>query len=160
MRLRCALACLLLASGGLWTSTAHAQVRASWLGEWRLNLARSTYDGPAPYLRARYRIEPWQDGLKVVNDMVRVRGGVVHMEWTGRFDGLDYPVQGVEDHVTYAYRRVDERAYDIVIKLDGRPTAVSHAVLAPDGSSITTTTTGRDARGAAVTTVTVYEKAR
>jgi hypothetical protein len=152
---------LVFACGVLGTATARAQVHAAWLGEWHLNLARSTYDpGPAPYRRASYRIEPWQDGLKVVNDMVRVRGGVVHMEWTGRFDGRDYPVQGVEDAVTYAYRPVDERAYDIVIKLDGRPTAVSHAVLAPDGSSITTTTTGRDARGVSVTTVTVYEKAR
>jgi hypothetical protein len=136
-------------------------VHPAWLGEWRLNLARSTYDpGPPPYRRASYRIEPWRDGLKVVNDMVRERGGVVHVEWTGRFDGQDYPVQGVEEYVTYAYRRVDERAYDIVIKVDGRLTAVSHAALAPDGSAITTTTTGRDARGAEVTTITVYERVR
>ncbi len=140
-RTRRMIACLVLA-WGLWSSTARAQVHPAWLGEWRLDLARSTYDpGPAPYQRASYRIEPWRDGLRVVNDMVRVRGGVVHLEWTGRFDGEDYPVQGVEDFVTYAYRRVGDRAYDIVIKLDGRPTAVSRAVLAPDGSSITTTTT-------------------
>lgn len=145
----------------MWPSPAQTQGPSPWLGEWRLNLARSTYDpGPPPYVRASYRIEPWQEGLKVVNDMVRVRGGVVHMEWTGRFDGRDYPVQGVEDYVTYAYRQLSERAYDIVIKLDGRLTAVSHAVLSPDGTFITTTTTGRDARGAPVTTVTVYEKVR
>ncbi len=138
-----------------------AQVDTAWLGEWRLNLARSRYDpGPAPYVRASYRIQPHRDGIHVVYEMVRPRGGVTHLEWTGRFDGQDYPVQGVEEAVTYAYRRVDDRTYDVVTKVDGRQAATSRAVLAADGNSITTTTAGRDARGAEVTTVTVYERSR
>ena len=89
--------------------------------------------------------------------MVRPRGGVSHLEWTGRFDGSDYPVQGVEEVVTYAYQRIDGRTYDVITKVDGRPAATSRAVLSADGRSITTTTAGRDSRGVDVTTITVYE---
>ena len=66
--------------------------------------------------------------------MVRPRGGVTHLEWTGQFDGRDYPVQGVEEFVTYAYQRIDDRTYDVITKLDGRPAATSRAVLSADGS--------------------------
>ena len=90
--------------------------------------------------------------------MVRPRGGVTHLEWTGQFDGRDYPVQGVEEYVTYAYQEIDGRTYDVITKVDGRPAATSRAVLSADGQSITTTTAGRDSRGLDVTTVTVYEK--
>ena len=140
-------------------SQSAAEFHPEWLGSWRLNLDRSTYrPGPAPYRRATYRIEPHDGGVRVVYDMVRPRGGVTHLEWTGQFDGRDYPVQGVEEFVTYAYRRIDDRTYDVVTKVDGRTAATSRAVLAPDGRSITTTTAGRDSRGVDVTTVTVYEK--
>lgn len=144
-------------------ATAHTQpsadIHPEWLGLWRLNLERSAYrPGPAPYRRATYRIEPHDRGVRVVYDMVRPRGGVTHLEWTGWFDGRDYPVQGVEEFVTYAYRRIDDRTYDVITKVDGRTAATSRAVLSADGRSITTTTAGRDSRGVDVTTITVYEK--
>ena len=156
--LRTALVVVVLLRATVYSQPA-VEIHPEWLGLWRLNLERSTYrPGPAPYRRATYRIEPYAGGVRVVYDMVRPRGGVTHLEWTGRFDGRDYPVQGVEEFVTYAYRRIDDRTYDVVTKLDGRTAATSRAALSADGRSITTTTAGRDSRGVDVTTVTVYEK--
>jgi len=138
---------------------AGAEMDPGWFGSWRLNLERSTYrPGPPPYRRATYRIEPLPTGVRVVYEMVRPRGGVTHLEWTGQFDGRDYPVQGVEEYVTYAYQEIDGRTYDVITKVDGRPAATSRAVLSANGRTITTTTAGRDSRGLDVTTVTVYEK--
>jgi hypothetical protein len=132
---------------------------AAWFGTWHLNLTGSVYDpGPPPYARASYTIRPWEDGVLVVYDQVRPRGGVTHLEWIGRMDGKDYLVQGVEELVTYAYRQLAARTYEIVTKLDGRVAATSRAVLSADSGTITTTTKGRDARGLDVTTITVYEK--
>jgi hypothetical protein len=143
----------------LLASPAAGQTYEPWLGEWRLNTDKSTYNpGPAPYRRASFRIEPWMDGVRVVYDMVRPRGGVIHMEWDGRFDGREYPVQGLEEHVTYAYARVDDRTYDIVARMDGRIAASSRTAVAADGRTITTITVGRDAQGRDATTTTVYEK--
>jgi hypothetical protein len=143
----------------LWPRPAAAQNYVPWLGEWRLNVEKSTYSpGPPPYTRAMFAIEPLGDGVRVIYEMVRLRGGVIHMEWDGRFDGREYPVQGLEEHVTYAYTRIDDRTYDIVARMDGRAAASSRTSVSADGRSITTMTIGRDAQGREAKTVTVYEK--
>jgi len=131
-----------------------------WFGTWSLNLAHSTYmPGPPPYKRAQYTIEPWKEGVKVTYDMVYPRGGTTHWEWLGKFDGRPYPLQGIDEYVTYAYQRVDDRTYDVVVRLDDRPAGVSRVNLSTDGTTITTTTKGKDATGRIVTTTTVYERA-
>jgi hypothetical protein len=134
---------------------ASGQSRDPWLGRWALNVQKSTYDGPPPYRRASCTIEPWNDGLKTICEMIRIRGGITHLEWAGRFDGKDYPVQGVEEYVTYAYTRVDERTYDVLVRLDGMVAARSRVTVSPDGGTMTTVTT----QGKSVTT-SVYERRR
>ena len=104
------------------------------------------------------RIEPWEDGLAVIYDMVGTRGGVTHVEWTGRFDGRDYAVQGVDAVLTNAYRRIDDRRYDILVKADGVLAATAHVIVSPDGQTLTARTDERDARGNVVTTTAVYER--
>src|SRR5439155_2012903 len=95
-------------SSWLITAVASAQPAAelptAWLGTWTLNVAKATSPGPFPYRRGTRRISATTDGgVTIVDDLVRVRGGVLHLEWTGKFDGLDYPVQGVEVVLTSAY---------------------------------------------------------
>jgi hypothetical protein len=143
----------------LFASPAAGQVYEPWLGEWRLNTGKSTYNpGPPPYRRALFIIERLGDGVRVTYEMVRQRGGIIHMEWDGKFDGQEYPVQGLEEHVTYAYTRIDDRTYDIVARMDGRVAASSRTALSADGRTITTITVGRDAQGREARTTTVYEK--
>jgi hypothetical protein len=130
-----------------------------WLGIWRLNPARSTQRAePSPYKRVTLRIEPHADGLAVTYDMVGTRGGVTHLEWTGRFDGRDYAVQGVDYVLTNAYRRIDDRSYEIVVKVDGQLAATARALVSPDGNTLTVKTAERDAQGHTVDTVSVYER--
>lgn len=124
-------------------AAAHASADApdAWLGTWTLNVERSTYvPGPAPYRRAAYRIERLDDGFRVVYNMVHPRGGTTHLEWTGRMDGRDYALQGVDQPITYAYRAAGPGAWEIVVKIDGRVAARSRVTLSPDGRTMTTTT--------------------
>lgn len=131
-----------------------------WFGTWTLNLTKSIYQpGPPPYTRASYVIAPSNDRIKVTYDMVYPRGGTTHMEWIGEFDGRPYQLQGVDEYVTYAYKRVDDRTYDVELRIDDRLAGVSRVVLSPDARAITTTTRGKDSSGRTVTTTTVYEKA-
>ena len=88
--------------------------------------------------------------------MVRRRGGVTHMEWSGRFDGRDYPVQGVDYVLTNAYTQISDRSYQIVVRVDGREAAVATAVVSADGLRMTVDTVERDARGQQVKRATVY----
>lgn len=130
-----------------------------WFGTWKLNPSRSTYRYDSPYKRVTSRIEPWEDGLKVTYDMVGTRGGVTHMEWTGKLDGKDYPVQGVDAYVlTNAYRRIDDRSYEIVVRKEGAVVATSRVVVSPDGKTLRVATEERGAGGQTVNTTAVYEK--
>lgn len=130
------------------------QPEASLFGTWKLNLARSTYSpGAPPFKRATRRIESSGDRIKITDDQVRSRGGVTHLEWTGKFDGSDYPVQGVELVLTNAYRRVDDQTYELVQKIDGEVVARSRIVISPDGKTITTVNSSRTASA-----ITVYDK--
>lgn len=149
--------CLALAA---FPRASAAQTPSSWFGAWSLNVTRSTYDpGPPPYKRATYTIEPWDsDGMKVTYEMVHPRGGVTHLEWMGRIDGKDYQLQGIDAHVTYAYRQVSPGVYETIVKMGGRIAAQSTVTVSPDGNTMTTTTNGVDSSGRAVTTTTVYQK--
>jgi hypothetical protein len=138
----------------------NGQAQAPWFGTWRLDPARSTErPDPSPYRRVTLRIEPsGDDGLAVIYDMVGTRGGVTHMEWTGRFDGRDYPVQGVDYVLTNAYRQLDNRRYEIVIKVDGQIAATAVATVSPDGHTLSVETRERDPRGGTVATTAVYDR--
>jgi len=128
-----------------------------WFGTWKLNPEKSTSNSESRFKRVMLKVEPWQDGLKVLYDMVGIRGGVTHMEWTGKFDGKDYPVQGVDYVLTNAYTRLDEQSYQIVIKVDGAVAATAKVVVSSDGKTLTTSTVEKNARGESVTSTTVYD---
>jgi hypothetical protein len=132
-------------------------------GTWKLNLAKSTYEaGPPPYKRSTCKIESRADGLnaglKVTYDMVGIRGGISHIEWVGKLDGKDYPIEGVDDVLTNAYSRIDERTYDVVVKADGVKAASARIVIAPDGKTLTSITSTRNAQGQILKTTTVYDR--
>ena len=127
-------------------SARASSVASLWFGVWTLNVARSSYSsGPPPYKRATRRIEPSERGVRIVDDLVRPRGGVVHLEWIGRFDGLDYPVQGVEVVLSNAYRCQDDRTCELVQKLDGEVVVTARLTISPDGKVLTTVATGQAA---------------
>ena len=91
-------------------------------------------------------------------DMVGIRGGVTHTEWTGRFDGKDYPMQGLDYVMTNAYRKIDARSYEIVIKIDGKITAIAQAVVSPDGKTLSVLTEQKTRDGQTSKTTAVYDK--
>ena len=137
----------------------HAQHQdAPWFGTWQQVPPQKKWFDPWPYQKVTLRVEPWDDGLRVVYDMVRRRGGIQHMEWSGRFDGRDYPVQGVDYVLTNAYRTLYDRSYEIVVRVDGRQAAVATAAVSPDGGTMTVETVERDQRGKTIKSSAVYTK--
>ena len=127
----------------------------AWVGVWTLTAILATNNPNAPrfYTRGTRHITTSSSTMTIVDDLVRVRGGVVHLEWTGTLDGRDYPVQGVEVYLTSAYQRVDDHTLDLTQKLDGRVVVRARLLLSADGKTIATTTTD-----GTTTTTTVYTK--
>ena len=148
---------LLLAVAFL-AATPIAQQQAPWFGTWQQVPPEKKWFDPWPYQKVTLRIEPSGDGLRVVYDMVRRRGGIQHMEWSGRFDGKDYPVQGVGYVLTNAYRQLSDRSYEIVVKVDDRAAAVATAAVSSDGRTMSVDTKERDAKGRTVSTTATYQR--
>ena len=61
-------------------------------------------------------------------------------------------------NTTRAYRRIDDRTYEFVTKVDGKVTTTTRSVAARDGKTRTTTTTGKDAQGQTVNNVQVFDR--
>jgi hypothetical protein len=135
-----------------------AQEQAPWIGTWQQVPPPKKWFDPWPYQKVTLRIEPSGDGLRVVYDMVRRRGGIQHLEWSGRIDGRDYPVQGVGYVLTNAYRQLSDRSYEIIVKVDDRAAAVATAVVSSDGRTLDVETKERDAKGRTVTTTAKYQR--
>lgn len=112
-----------------------------WVGTWTLNVARSAYrPDPLPYKKGRRRIAPADGGaVTIVDDLVRLRGGILHLEWTGKFDGVDHPVQGVEVALTNGIRCRDDRTCEVTQKIDGVVVATEQMAISADGRTLTTT---------------------
>src|SRR6516162_1630018 len=114
--------------------------QAPWIGTWKLDPVRSTAASDR-YKRVITRIEPSGDGLKVTYDMVGTRGGVSHLEWTGKLDGNDYPVEGIDSVLTNAYTLLGDRSYRIVVKVEGVVAETAVVEVSADGRTLTSTTT-------------------
>ena len=134
-------------------STAFAADMLS--GTWKQNMAKSKYD---PANLAPKSEAVGADGLKWVADGVDAQGKPTHAEFSGKFDGKDYPVKGIPVEDTRAYMRIDDFTYEFVSKKAGKVTTTSHMVISRDGKTRTLTTTGTDGEGHKVNNTAVYEK--
>jgi hypothetical protein len=139
--------------------TAPGQPLAAWYGTWKLDIAKSSETAESRSFKSQTStIEPRDDGVRVTYDIVGVRGGIRHLEWNGRFDGRDYPVQGLDYVMTHAYTPIDDRRYKIVAKMDGVLVATTINEISADGKTLTAVTKGKNALGQDVTTTSVFER--
>ena len=127
------------------------------MGTWKLNEAKSKI--PAEANKNHTVVyEAAGDSIKVIVDGTDAAGNAVHNEWTGKFDGKDYPLTGDPTADSRAYRKVGARTLAMTIKKDGKVTITGRIIVTANGKSRTVTTTGTDAQGKKFTTVAVYDK--
>jgi hypothetical protein len=126
------------------------------LGTWKLNEAKSKFAGKTR--NQTVVIETAGDQIKVTVDGVDETGAAAHNEWTGKFDGKDYPITGDPNADARYYRMVDKNTWEIANKKAGKTTLTGRIVISSDGKTRTVTTNGTDAQGNKVTNVAVYDK--
>ncbi len=107
-------------------------------------------------------------------------GKPTHNEWTGKFDGKDYPVTGdpnsdmrsykkVDDHTLdpvtgdpnsdmRSYKKVDDHTLELTVKKGGKVTTSGRIVVSADGKSRTVTVSGTDPQGKKFKSTAVYDK--
>jgi len=126
------------------------------MGTWKLNEAKSKFAGKTRNHTVVY--ESAGDQIKVTVDGVDENGGAVHNEWTGKFDGKDYPVTGDATSDSRSYRTINKNTLALTAKKGGKVTLTGRIVVSRDGKTRTVTTTTKNAQGKKVTNVAVYDK--
>jgi hypothetical protein len=128
------------------------------MGTWKLNERKSKLTSGT----TRFNTVTFKNmfgTIKVANDGVDANGKPIHVEWSGKFDGKDYPVTGDPNGDTRSYTRVNDRTLHVTVKKNGKVTATAHTVVSADGKSRTATVIGTTPKGKKFKNVAVYDKA-
>jgi len=130
---------------------------ANMMGTWKLNEAKSKL-GPGATKNSTVVYEAAGGKVKVTIDGTDKDGKPTHNEWTGNFDGKDYPVTGDSNQDMRSVTKIDDHTYGFNVKKGGKVTTSGRIVVAADGKSRTVTTTGTVANGKKVTSTALYDK--
>ena len=127
------------------------------MGTWKLNEAKSKMSPGSPKNHTVV-YAPAGDSVKVTVDGTGSDGKPLHNEWTGKFDGKDYPVTGDPDSDMRAYTKIDDHTLALTVKKGGKVTSTVRVVVSADGKTRTVNVSGTDAKGNKVTSTLVYDK--
>jgi hypothetical protein len=127
------------------------------MGTWKLNEAKSKIGAGAPKNHTVV-YAPDGDNVKVTVDGVDADGKPTHNEWTGKFDGKDYPVTGDPTSDSRSYKKVNDRKLELTAKKDGKVTLTGTIEVSADGKTRTVKVRGTDAKGKKISSTAVYDK--
>jgi hypothetical protein len=127
------------------------------MGTWKLNEAKSKFAVGVPKNNTVV-YEAAGDNIKITVDGTDKDGNPTHNEWTGKFDGKDYPITGDPNSDARSYKKVNDRTLEMTAKKDGKVTVSGRIVVSADGKTRTVTVGGTDADGKKFQSKVVYDK--
>jgi hypothetical protein len=138
-------------------STTMCFAQQGFMGTWKLNEAKSKIAAGAPKNNTVV-YEPSGDTVKITVDGTDASGNPAHSEWTGKFDGKDYPVTGDANSDARSYVWRSKHHLGFKAKKGDKVTTSGTIYLSPDAKTRTVTTTTTDAQGKKLKSTAVYEK--
>jgi hypothetical protein len=152
MRTRIILAAAVFFAGYGLLSAEDAQI-----GTWKLNEVKSKLNPEAPKnTTVVYTVAG--DSVKVTVDGVDKDGKPTHNEWTGKFDGKDYPVTGDAASDVRSYKKIDDNTLELTGKKGTSVTVTGRITVSADGKSRTVDVMATDPSGKKVSSTAVYDK--
>jgi hypothetical protein len=148
---------LTVALGVIGVGVCLAQQSSSLMGTWKLNESKSKLATGAPKNHTVV-YESAGDSVKVTVDGTDASGKATHSEWTGKFDGKDYPVTGDPNSDTRSYERRTVHKTGFKAKKDNKVTLTGTIITSVDGKSRTVVVSGTDAQGNKYKSTAVYDK--
>ncbi|HEX9200737.1 MAG TPA: hypothetical protein VF865_14330 [Acidobacteriaceae bacterium] len=127
------------------------------IGTWKLNEAKSQMPAGATKV-ATVVFAADGDNMKVTQEATDKDGKPIHSEWTGKFDGKDYPVTGNPAIDSRSYKKIDDRTMVATNKKDGKVVITARSVVSADGKTRTVNLTITDSAGKKVTGTAVSDK--
>jgi hypothetical protein len=127
------------------------------MGTWTLNETKSTFAAGATK-NTTVVYEAAGDNVKVTVDGTDKDGKAAHNEWTGKFDGKDYPVTGDPNTDARSYKKIDDRTLGLTGKKDGKVVTTGRIAVSADGKTRTVSTSATDSMGRMMKSIAVYDK--
>jgi len=127
------------------------------MGTWKLNESKSKIT-PGTLKNTLVVYSSMFGQVKIKSDGIDANGKPVHFEWSGKFDGKDYPVTGDPNSDARSYTKVNERTLTTTNKKNGKVTVTGQIVISADGKSRTLTLKGTTPKGRKFKNVAVYDK--
>jgi hypothetical protein len=127
------------------------------IGTWKLNEAKS-HMPPEISKNTTVVYEAAGDNVKVTMDGTDKDGKPIHSEWTGKFDGKEYPVTGNPAVDSRSYKKVDDHTLVTTNNKGGKAVISARITISADGKVRTVHVTQTDSTGKRVTGTAVYDK--
>jgi hypothetical protein len=131
------------------------------IGTWKVNIAKSKYT-PAPFpVKSLTSVrEAAPGGVKVTNTGERTDGTAINATYTAKYDGSATAVTGSgSPYDSIAVKQVNANTLTYEVKqTNGKYHASGRTVISKNGKTMTSTSKGTDANGAALAVKLVYDK--
>ena len=131
--------------------------QAAMMGTWKLNEAKSKLGAGSPKNNTVV-IEVAGENVKITMDGVDATGKPTHNEWTGKFDGKEYPVTGDANSDTRSYKKIDDRTFEVSGKKGDKVAVSGRVSVSADGKTRTAHVKGTSPSGEKFETTAVYDK--
>ena len=150
--------CVLAMLVGLLTLSLAATAADQSSGTWKMNAEKSKYSpGPAPQ-NLTVMIDCDENNYKIEATGTDGDGKPMHVQYSAKFDGKDYPATGLSNVDSISIKRIDANTIETVQKKDGKTVMTITSKVSTDGKTRTSTWNGKNAEGKDVHNVVVFDK--
>jgi hypothetical protein len=127
-------------------------------GTWKMNAAKSKYSPGPPPKDLTVVVESDENNYKIEATGMDADGKPVHVQYSAKFDGKDYPATGVANADTVSVKRIDANTVETAQKKGGKVVMTITSKVSKDGKTRTSTWHGKNAEGKDVHNVVVFDK--
>ena len=127
-------------------------------GTWSMNAEKSMYSPGPPPKSLTVVIESDENNYKVDATGTDGDGKPIHVQYSAKFDGKDYPATGIANADAVSVKRIDAITVETLQKKDGKVVMTVTTKVSADGKSRTSTWRGKNAEGKDVHNVVVFDK--
>jgi hypothetical protein len=127
-------------------------------GTWKMNAEKSAYSPGPPPKDLTVVVESDQNNYKLDATGTDGDGKPIHVQYSAKFDGKDYPATGVANADTVSVKRINANTIETMQKKDGKVVMTINTKVSNDGKTRTSTWRGKNAEGKDVHNVVVFDK--
>ena len=127
-------------------------------GTWNMNAEKSKYSPGPPPKSLTVVVESDENNYKIDATGTDADGQPMHVQYSAKFDGKDYPATGIPNADTVSVKRIGANTVETKQKKDGKVVMTITTKLSEDGKTRTSTWRGKNAEGKEVHNVVVFDK--